>query len=131
VIEHTELRYTTNEVFAEHITSPPAEARSAHDLENQGVPPMSGDARTTHAGHMPQYVLHHRHEAHECGVVYAAFKGHDSPLRHQAAVASCRGGGHEIWWTVDAGSERGALAQLPFFVAERTTASEVNDVEIP
>ncbi len=29
---------------------------------------------------MPRYLLHHRHEPHECGLVFASFKGHRSPL---------------------------------------------------
>jgi hypothetical protein len=78
-----------------------------------------------------RYVLHHRHDPHECGVVFAAFKGHESPLRRQATLASCRSGGHAIWWTVDAASERDALGLLPFYVAQRTTVAEVNEVEIP
>ena len=80
---------------------------------------------------MARYVLHHRHDPHECGVVFAAFKGHESPLRRQATLASCRSGGHSIWWTVDAASERHALGLLPFYVAQRTTVAEVNEVEIP
>jgi hypothetical protein len=80
---------------------------------------------------MARFVLHHRHEPDECGVVFASFQGHDSPLRHQAAVASCRSGGHAIWWTVQAASEADALALLPFYVAERTTATSVSAVEIP
>jgi hypothetical protein len=80
---------------------------------------------------MASYVLHHRHDAHECGIVFAAFKGHDSPLRRRATVASCRSGGHEVWWTVDAPSDEDALMQLPPYVAERTTATRVNEVEIP
>jgi hypothetical protein len=80
---------------------------------------------------MSRFVLHHRHEAHECGVVFASFKGHKSPLRRQATLASCRSGGHEIWWTVDAASEADALALLPSFVAERTTAANVTRVDIP
>jgi hypothetical protein len=63
--------------------------------------------------------------------VFTAFKGHESPLRRQATVASCRSGGHEIWWTVDAASETDALALLPFYVAERTTVTGVSEVEIP
>jgi hypothetical protein len=63
--------------------------------------------------------------------VYAAFKGHDSPLRRQATVASCRSGGHEIWWTVDATTEQAALALLPVYVAQRTTAATISDVQIP
>ena len=80
---------------------------------------------------MHRYLLHHSHEPRDCGVVFASFKGHPSPLRHQATLASCRSGGHEIWWTVDACSESAALALLPFYVAERTTASSVSEVEIP
>lgn len=80
---------------------------------------------------MSRYLLHHRHAPHECGVVFAAFKGHESPLRRRATLASCRYGGHAIWWTVDAASEYDALCLLPFYVAQRTTVAEVDDVEIP
>lgn len=80
---------------------------------------------------MHRYLLQHRHEPSECGVVFASFKGHESPLRHRATLASCRSGGHAIWWTVEAASEADALRQLPFFVAERTTATPVQEVEIP
>ena len=80
---------------------------------------------------MPKYILHHKHESSECGVAFAAFKGHQSPLRHRATLASCRSGGHAIWWTVDAATEAEAVAQLPFYVAERTTAAEVTEVRIP
>jgi len=80
---------------------------------------------------MARYLLHHRHEPHECGVVFASFKGHESPLRHQATLASCRSGGHAIWWTVEAATEGDALRQLPSYVAERTTATSVTDVAIP
>ena len=80
---------------------------------------------------MARYVLHHRHTPGECGVVFASFKGHESPLRHQATLASCRSGGHEIWWTVDATSEVDALRLLPSYVAERTTVARVTEVRIP
>lgn len=80
---------------------------------------------------MSQYLLHHRHEPHECGVVFASFKGHQSVLRRTPALASCRSGEHAIWWTVEAASETDALALLPFYVAERTTATSVSEVDIP
>ncbi|MFN8185605.1 MAG: hypothetical protein U0R69_00850 [Gaiellales bacterium] len=80
---------------------------------------------------MSRYLLEHRHEARECGVVFASFRGHESPLRHRPTLASCRSGGHAIWWTVDAASEADALGLLPFYVAERTTATCVSEVEIP
>ena len=80
---------------------------------------------------MHRYLLHHRHEAHECGVVFASFRGHRSPLRHQQTLASCRSGGHAIWWTVEAATEPDALALLPSYVAERTTVTSVSEVQIP
>lgn len=80
---------------------------------------------------MPRYLLQHRHSSGECGVVFASFKGHQSPLRHRATLASCRSGGHAIWWTVDAPTEGDALRQLPFYVAERTTITSVSEVQIP
>jgi hypothetical protein len=80
---------------------------------------------------MPRYLLEHHHEPHKCGIVLASFKGHASPLRHRATLASCRSGGHAIWWTADADTEQEALELLPRYVAERTTVSRVNEVEIP
>jgi hypothetical protein len=80
---------------------------------------------------MARYLLHHRHEPHECGVVFASFKGHQSPLRHQPTLASCRSGGHAIWWTVETATVEDALRLLPSYVAERTTATSVSEVEIP
>ena len=80
---------------------------------------------------MPCFLVHHRHEPHECGIAFAAFKGHDSPLRHRAALASCRSGGHAIWWAVEAGSEDDALEQLPFFIARRSTVTRISQVVIP
>jgi hypothetical protein len=80
---------------------------------------------------MARYLLHHRHEPGECGVAFTSFKGHDSPLRHQPTLASCRSGGHEIWWTVEADSKPDALALLPYYVAERTTITLVSEVQIP
>lgn len=63
--------------------------------------------------------------------MFAAWQGFPSPLRHRVTVASCASGGHEIWWDVDAGSADEALAQLPGFVAQRTDAIQVGEVEIP
>jgi hypothetical protein len=80
---------------------------------------------------MPRFLVHHRHEPHQCGIAFAAFKGHDSPLRHRAALASCPTGGHAIWWALEAASENDALRQLPFYVAQRSTVTQVTEVEIP
>jgi hypothetical protein len=90
-----------------------------------------GVPRRPEAVRMPRFLIHHRHEPPECGVVFAAFKGHDSPLRHRATLASCAYGGHAIWWEVEATTESAALALLPFYVAERATATRVAEVDIP
>ena len=80
---------------------------------------------------MPRFLIHHSHEPRECGVVFASFRGHGSPLRRRGALASCEFGGHCIWWSVEAPSEAEALGQLPYFVAERATAIRIAEVEIP
>jgi hypothetical protein len=80
---------------------------------------------------VPCFLVHHRHEPHQCGIAFAAFRGHDSPLRHRAALASCLSGGHAIWWAVEAASEDDALRQLPFFIARRATVTRVSQIVIP
>lgn len=92
---------------------------------------MSGRRRGSTLGLMTRYLLHHHHDPAECGVAFTSFKGHHSPLRHQTTLASCRTGGHEIWWTTDAASEEDALLQLPYYVAQRTTITLVSEVQIP
>ena len=92
---------------------------------------MSGEPCHCQASPMNRYLLHHQHTPAECGMVFASFKGHQSPLRHRTTLSSCRSGGHEIWWTVDAESEEEALRLLPFFVAERTNITRVSEVQIP
>ena len=63
--------------------------------------------------------------------MFASFKGHDSPLRNKQTLASCRSGGHAIWWTVEAASEEDACRLLPLYVGARTTAIRVSQVDIP
>jgi hypothetical protein len=63
--------------------------------------------------------------------VFAAFKGHDTPLRHQATIASCAFGGHAIWWTVEADGEAEALALLPYYLAQRSDVTRIGKVDIP
>jgi hypothetical protein len=72
---------------------------------------------------MVRYLLQHRHQPRECGVVFASFTNHEGPLRHRATVASCRSGRHAIGWSVEAASEELALRLLPAYVAARTTVS--------
>jgi hypothetical protein len=80
---------------------------------------------------MASFLLHHRHEPGKCGVALAAFKGHHSPLRHSATFGSCADGGHDIWWVVEADSTEKALDLLPSYVAERSTAVPIREVQIP
>ncbi|HEU4320943.1 MAG TPA: hypothetical protein VFS66_12795 [Acidimicrobiia bacterium] len=46
-------------------------------------------------------------------------------------MSSCRFGGHEIWWEVDAADETGALDLLPDYVGDRTVAIRVKREDIP
>lgn len=80
---------------------------------------------------MPRFLLEHAHSARECGVVIASFKAFNSPLRHQPTVGSCSFGTHRIWWDVEAATAAEALAQLPYYVAERTTAIRVRNFRTP
>jgi hypothetical protein len=81
--------------------------------------------------HVPRYLLEHRHRATECGAVFASFNAFESPLRGRSTTGSCHYGGHRIWWEVEAVTEAEALARLPRYVAERTTASRVRPTRIP
>lgn len=86
------------------------------------------------AGGVATFILTHRHAAAECGAAFAAWRGFDSPLRHGAALGSCANSSednHTLVWTVEADDGEGALAQLPPYVAERTTATQVKEVSIP
>ena len=80
---------------------------------------------------MPVFLLSHEHEAHECAAAFAAWQGFDSPLRRGRVPSSCLAGGHGLWWHVEASDAADALALLPRFVADRTTAALVRDVQIP
>jgi hypothetical protein len=80
---------------------------------------------------MKRFLLHNRHRPDECGVTFAAFKGHQSPLRRHETTSSCLTGGHEIWWFVEADSTDAALSLLPRYVAERSTAIAIRKVLIP
>jgi hypothetical protein len=87
--------------------------------------------RPRDADPVQRFLIRHRHDASECAVVFAAFKGHESPLRHRATLASCAFGDHTIWWAVEAASEAEALGFLPFYVAQRSTATRVAEIDIP
>jgi hypothetical protein len=106
-------------------------ARGKDQGADQGGRTMSGGAGDVSLGRVARFLIHHRHAAHECGVVFASFRGFESPLRHHATLASCETGGHAIWWCVEAADEADALRLVPFFVAVRATATRVDEVRIP
>ncbi|HEX6302474.1 MAG TPA: hypothetical protein VF148_18645 [Acidimicrobiia bacterium] len=84
-----------------------------------------------HIRPVPSFMLHHRHQPEECPSAYAAWKGFESSLRGQPAPSSCRLGGHEIWWEVEAADEADAIGHVPGFVADRTVVTRVNRIDIP
>ncbi len=92
---------------------------------------MAGRPGLPEPPHVVPFLLHHRHQPDECGRSFAAWKDVASPLRHETALATCRRGGHELWWVVEAEDKDGALALLPAYVAERTKALRVDRVPVP
>lgn len=80
---------------------------------------------------MPEFILHHRHEADDCAAAFAAWRGFASPLRGHSTTSSCLAGDHDVWWRVTASGAAAALDLLPRFVAERTRVARVRDVLIP
>jgi hypothetical protein len=92
---------------------------------------MSGRRCCSTLSAMPRFLLHHTHDRADCRIAFAAWRGFASPLRRSTVLASCLSGGHEIWWTVGAADEQDALSQLPPYVAKRTRAIRVSDVQIP
>lgn len=100
-------------------------------VSNQGGSPMSPVMDALIFQPMASFILRHRHEPEECPSAYAAWKGFESPLRGQEASSSCRLGGHEIWWQVEAADEEDALSRLPGFLAKKTEVTRVHRVEIP
>ena len=63
-------------------------------------------------------------------MAFAAWHGFASPLRHRPVACSCLTGDHALWWRVTAAGADEALRLVPPYVAERTTASAIREVEI-
>jgi hypothetical protein len=95
------------------------------------VPPDVAGRGFPHDDDVPQFLIHHRHEPTECGAVFASFQGFVSPVRRQPAPASCRHGGHDIWWFVEADTAAHALDLVPRYVAERAVVTRVERLVIP
>jgi hypothetical protein len=62
---------------------------------------------------------------------WSAKRSSASPLRYGTALASCRTGGHEIWWSVTAENEAAAFYLLPTFVSGTSTATSFDEVRVP
>jgi hypothetical protein len=80
---------------------------------------------------MTRFLLLHRHAANECATAWAAWCGHESPLRGLEVSCTCLHGRHRIWWEVDAVDAETALALLPPYVASRSRALPVRRVVTP
>jgi hypothetical protein len=77
---------------------------------------------------VPSFLIEHHHDPDQCGAVFAAWNGFDSPLRGSRVWSSCRTGDHRMWFVIDADDEQAALLQVPRFVAARSIATYVNEV---
>jgi hypothetical protein len=100
-------------------------------LFSSGSAPDVSGAGTRESVAMAKFLLHHRHAPSECGVAFAAFRGHGTALRRRSTIGSCALGGHEIWWVVDADTASDALELLPYYVAARADVTEVVEIEFP
>jgi hypothetical protein len=90
-----------------------------------------GERRQAHDRHVPEFIIHHRHDQAECGAVFASFQGFHSVLRRRPAAVSCAYSGHDIWWCVEADTEAAALELIPDFVAARSSATRFERTVIP
>lgn len=79
---------------------------------------------------MPRYLLRHSHDAADCEVAFAAWKGFASPLSGTTLLSSCPGGEHDVYAVVTALGPDEALGQLPPWVRSRATATLVRDVRV-
>ncbi|WP_408898428.1 hypothetical protein ACJ5H2_04795 [Nocardioides sp. R1-1] len=80
---------------------------------------------------MPRFRIVHGHAPDECGASLASWQGFASPLRKNAALASCAAGQHQVWWDVEAPDAEQALALLPEFIRARTDVQRVEDLPVP
>lgn len=90
-----------------------------------------GLAAGENGGGTARFLLRHSHQPHECAATFAAWRGHPGPLRECAPLSTCRFGGHELIWELNAADEQEALAQLPRYVAERSRAERIDRVTLP
>ena len=132
-IELAELLGAPDEVLGKHGHSVRHHDRSGtpRNREIRVLPRCRREPSRVRLARVPRYMLHHRHEPHECGVVFASFKGSRKPAAPpgDARLVPLRG-------ARDLVDRRGRIRDggaraAPFYVAERTTAESVSEVEIP
>ena len=100
-------------------------------VPDQGAPRMSGAAsagRLVRCRASSSSTVMRPTSAARCSPRSGASR---APCATADALASCATGGHRIWWAVEAADDEGALAHVPFYVAERATATRVDEVRIP
>ena len=84
LVERPELLGAADEVIGKQGHSFSNQGRSGSpEPAKSGWRPDVGAAARRQSRRMARYLLHHHHEPHECGVVFASFRGHESPLRHR------------------------------------------------
>lgn len=105
---------------------PPGRLTAGSGSDPDVVPPGSAHDRGMNA-----YLLYHRHAPADCATSFAAWNGFHSALRRTSAPSTCAFGGHEIWWSVTAATDREALALLPKYVADRTLTIRCCEVDVP
>ena len=136
-VDRVELRRAADEVGGKcHLSLPGSTLDQGLPIEKsgwpiQGVRLMSGRPRRGRVGACPATCF--TTTTSRISAVSSSPPSVASRARFaiRAALASCNSGGHSIWWTVESASEENALALLPFYVAERTTAVPVSEVQIP
>lgn len=69
---------------------------------------------------MPTFLLEHQHDAADCGVAVAAWRGWTGTPRPLVALRGCAGGDHRGWFVVEAPDGETALRRLPPWVAARS-----------
>ena len=131
VVERSDLLGSPDEVLGNgHLSLPATSINQGRRNAKSGCRPDVVARSASQARLMPCYVLHHRHEPHECGVVFAASRG----TRARSPPADARlvpvGRARDL---VDGGGRvRGGRARAAALLRRRPHHRDgVTEVEIP
>jgi hypothetical protein len=81
---------------------------------------------------VPTLLLTHRHPAIDRAAMFAAWRGSATPLWRRGALSRCpQGGGHRLWWLVEALHESAALERVPERTGRQTEVNRVSLLPIP